>query len=696
MKETSGIETAHAKFNLGNIPPKGHEYVGKFSQGLWEDARKEKIDRLGMHKRWIEIHEKWRGKRKRKNFPIVGANYLFKTISGFCAMLTEKHPQAEIQSDTAPEEQTRALEKETEVWWNEYELQETLFASVQNMSVYGNTIEKAVFDIKKDIALIDLRDVFNFFPAPGYKLCNMDLPYCCDAYFMPEWEIRKKFNVPEKTIINHDANEELLGKDRETTRGGVETQTSGRHYQSNFVDAGGDVPLTDHALVIEMWIKDDRIRKEPIYQNVIVMDDFGREFETGEQEKVGTKETPVYPDEIRKIVFCNSGELVLDDSRNPNINWALIDIREETLLAEGIPVPVVDEAGQPLADETGQPAMEYQPVSEEDARQIAEDTLNETWLWGRFPFSVVGSLKDTTQWWAFSIIEQLEELQGKAEGLLTKYFAYFDRVMFPIFILPQGCGVEKSEITNAPGLILEPTLSHAPHLRYVPPPNPPTGLLDLLEFVLFQMDVVSQTPEVTEGRRPKGISAASAIIALQEKAATLFNPQVEAVDNIIRNRGRMFGSFVQNFGTKEKPLKVDEEMVQFLGIDLQGAFKYTVESGSSAPITKAGRRQMYVELFGMKAMDLESLLKILEVPQYQKVVERLAEQHTLPQAIDVLIQAGLPEEEAQKIYMYLMQDQGGTGRAEGQPKAPQTSETPEQQGYSEPMKAAMQRRNAMA
>lgn len=692
MQETSGIEISHNKFNLGNIPEEGHEYAGKFFNKLWEDARREKIDRLGMHTRWLELHKQWRGKRKKKTFPVVGANYLFKTISGFCAMLTEKHPQAEIQSDDAPEDQKKALEQETSEWWKEMELQNVLYASVQNMSVYGTTVEKGVFDLKEDTAKIDLRDPFNFFPAPGYTLCSLDIPYCCDAYFLPIWEIRQSFDIPENIQITADATEQLLGKERETIRGGKSTTTStGTHLPSKYADTGSGVrdssrPLSDQALVVELWIRDDSVVDEPVFEDVEIPDNLGRPAMV-EQQQVGTTQQPVYPDGIRKVVITNHGDLVLDDTPNPNINWALIDVRTEMLLAQGKPEYTINETGEIAIDANGQPLIQYRPVEKTEARQLAENTLNKTWLWGRFPFSVVGSQKDTTQWWAFSILEQLEELQGKAESLLTKYFAYYDRVMFPILILPDGCGVDKSEVTNAPGLILTPTLSHAAQLRYVPPPSPPTGLLELLEFVLFQMDVISQTPEVTEGRRPKGISAASAIIALQDKAATLFQPQVVSVDEIIRNRGRMFASFVQNFGTKEKPIKVDDEMVRFLGINLQGVFKYVVESGSSAPITKAGRRQQYIELFQIQAMDLETLLKMLEIPRYEQVVERLAEQNSLPQAIDILIQAGLPEDEAKQLYMHLMQPQGGTGRKpEGQQPAG---------GYSEGMTAAQKQRGEL-
>jgi hypothetical protein len=87
-----------------------------------------------------------------------------------------------------------------------------------------------------------------------------------------------------------------------------------------------------------------------------------------------------------------------------------------------------------------------------------------------------------------------------------------------------------------------------------------------------------------------------------------------------------------------------------------------VESGSSAPITKAGRREQYVQLFQLGAMDLESLLQMLEIPKYGQIVERLTEQNTLMGAIDILVQAGLPQDYAVQLYTYLQQSQGGTGR----------------------------------
>jgi hypothetical protein len=682
MQETSQTEKIIAKFNYGNLPRPGDPHGGRYWNKLWNDAKREKIFRLDMHNRWVELHKKYRGKKQDRTgrYPIVGANYLFKTIQGFCAMLTEKYPKAEVKTDDeAPELQIKALDRDIQKWWVEKELQNMLYASVQNMQIYGTTIEKFKFDTEENTSKIVLRDPFNFFPAPGYKLNNLKIPYVCDAYFLEAWEIRDNFGVPEDINIPADANEQLFGTSRETTWGGSKGTASltAGNLPSNYADVPGSSgsSLANKTLVIEIWIRDKSVEEVPIYNDIQqqpgdpVIDDLSSSSSLDVQVMVNTTVRPRYPGGIRKVTFCpgmvtsfNYG--VLDDTRNPNVNWELIDFRKMRLLQEGVPVPAVDQiTGQPLIDpNTGQPLMTMMPVDEETAYKMAHSTLHKTYLYNNFPYSATSSLVDTTQWWGFSGIEQLEEMQGKAELLLTKYCAYFDRAMFPILLNPSESGVDNSQITNAPGLVLNPTMITAPHFRYVEVPSPPIGILDLLQFILFQMDIASGTPEVTEGRRPKGISAASAIIALQDKAASLFQPQIRAVDELIRNRGRAHISMVQNFGTESKPIKVDAEFVQFLGIDLQGAFEYMVESGSSAPITKAGRRTQYIELFKLEAMDIESLLEMLEIPKYQRVVERLAEQNTLAGAIEILIQAGLAEEEALQLYQYLMQSQGGTGR----------------------------------
>lgn len=699
MVKTTGQDELLDDLNVGNLPPKGDKRCGEFFNKLWEEARDEKIVRLDLHQRWLEIHQKFRGVREKNlTFPKVGANYLFKIVQSFCAILTEKYPQAEVQpSEEIPDEQIKALNAETTQWWIEDELQNLLYATAQNMLLNGTTIEKFVFDSRANTSKVILRDPFNFFPAPGYRLCTLDIPYCCDAYFLEPWEVRSQFNIPDDVKIPMDADEHLFGLERETVTGWKPKDTGTHNLPSNYsiiTNDRGTGPSIDKTLVVEVWCRDystEVIKIEGQIQAVDntgnpVADDQGRPImTTGVVEEI---ERPVYPGSIRKVTICpslmkihNNG--ILDDAKNPNVNWGLVEARKDYLMTVGLPAPAIDEMGNPVVDpQTGQPVVQPVPVPEEEAHELALDTVRSTWLFDRYPFSAVPSMIDTTQWWGFSILEQLEALQGKQEAILTKYFAYIDRIMFPMLIIPVNSGIKNSQVTNAPGLVLNPTVESAKYIRYVLPPPPPQGLLEMLQFLLYQMDIISMSPEVTEGRKPKGVSAASAIIALQDKASTLFQPNIWKIDEIVRNRGNAHVSMVLNFGTKEKPIKVDREFVKFVGTDIVGRFKFYVESGSSAPITKQGRRQQYVELFRLGALTVRPLLEMLEVPD--KVIEMVLEEKSVPGAIQLLVSAGLAPEMAQQIYKVVMQNPGmgaeqgpngnpGEGMQTNQPTGPNTN-----------------------
>jgi len=707
--ETTAETSLLKKFNPGNLPPAGSEWCGKYFNKLWEDARKEKIGRLLMHQRFIELHAAYRGKKQRKKYPRVGANFLFKMIESYSATLTEKVPISDISADDADDPRiVKAMAHECEEWWKasnsvnfKDNKQTLLHASVQNMGIYGTTIEKGFWDIKKDDVGVDLKDAFNIFPAPGYVMCDTDLPYMCDVDFLEEWEIRNKFGVPDEIEIPSDASEQLAGTIRETTRGGRDQMVHTRNYPSNYADTTQSPvaeSLQDKTLVVEIWVRDNSVTEEPIIENVPILDDLGRDtgytedFDTGEVRTI-----PNYIDGIRKVTICpallNNPKVrgMLDDIPNPNINWELLEVRANMLTARGIPQPAVDQAGNPVVGPDGTPQMQFIQIPEEQAREMIYERARICYpLWGQFPYTVTPSRVDSSQWWGFSIIEQLEEQQGKAEQMLTKYFTALERAMFPIFINPQGSGVEDSEITNDPGLVLRPIASMANSLGYVEAPQPPREYLDAIEFLMRLMDIIGMHPDVSEGRRPTGISAAAAIIALQDKASTLFAPQVRQIDHIVNNRGRFYLHFKMNFDTTPRQVKIDDEFIPFRGVDVFSNFKYNVESGSSAPITKAGRRQQFVELFKLNAMDVQSLLENLEIPNVSLIMERLAEQNSVMGALKVLVQAGLPQEVIPQIMMLIQGDQnkpnpqGGTTMPTAEDKAAPAG------GYSEGINAAKQ------
>ena len=700
--ETYTEKSTLDKYNPGNLPEAGSEYVGKYFNKCWEAARKEKIGRLGLHKRWIDLHAAIRGKKQPKKYPRVGVNHLFKIIEAYCATLTEKVPIAEFILDNADDEVlSKCLDNESQDWWVNTDQQELLFASTKNMQQYGTTVEKGIFNQETDEPEILMRDPFNIFPEPGYVMCDMDIPKLYDIDLLEPWEIRAKYGIPDEIIIPSDAEEQLVGSVRETTRGGKSDKDMNNHYTSNYASVDGTTvneSVKGKTLVVEIWVQDKSTRIEPIIEQQEITDDMGRGLGQYQEVETGQRELPNYIDGIRHIVICpamlNNPQIkgVLSDESNPTINWNLLQTRIDDLVSSGRQIPVVDDMGQPAIGPDQQPIMQVIPVSLEEATsEIYERAKICFPYWGKFPYSVVPSRIDTSQWWGFSIIEQLEESQGKIELMLTKYLTALEHQMFPILLNPQGSGVKNSEITNEPGRVLNPMAATVQFFKYLERPSTPNEYLEAVQFLMYEQDVISMTPEVSEGRRPKGVSAASAIIALQDKAATLANPQIRQVDTIVRNRGRLWAHLKMNFDTTQKQIRIENQAVEFKGIDIFTKFNFIVESGSSAPITKAGRRQQFVELRKIGDIDRLSLLEMLEIPNAKLINERLVQEQSVPGALKILIDAGLPLPIAQQVNMivqqeqFRMQNQGGTGtRSE---KTPEQA-APKAGGYSEGMTSA--------
>ena len=184
---------------------------------------------------------------------------------------------------------------------------------------------------------------------------------------------------------------------------------------------------------------------------------------------------------------------------------------------------------------------------------------------------------------------------------------------------------------------------------------------------------------------PKGVIAASAIVALQERNAVLIQEKITSADSLVENRGKWNIAMAQNFGPKET-IEVDGESVPIRGMDLAGRkFNFVVESGSTMPRTSLQLEEQSKDLYDKGAIDRQALLEALNYPNWKKIIERSSEGQ-VDQALQILIAAGLEEETAYALRAYVMEQNQGPGGSKtkgaggtkeaGAPKSTQTAKAP--------------------
>jgi hypothetical protein len=506
-----------------------------------------------------------------------------------------------------------------------------------NQEIYGITVEKAVYNAETGMPRPVILDPFAYLPAPGNWRNLNDAPYHIHIYTMPTCVAEEQFGV--KDISDDQEIRQVLGEDREESALAVPTHTVGAS-ESIAPVAAGHVPTEpkprdsyykgDRCLIAEIWIRDfTKIKKTRQIESF--------DPETGEpvvMEQV--EEVPKYPGNIRVVSITNSGRIVLDDIPNPNINWVL-------------------------------PA----------------DIVSKTYLYSRFPFYKANSYEDTASLWGFSMAEMVADINLAIDDLWSMIMSYLKMTLHPPLILPKDCNVPLSKIRYVPRLVIQPASSNTANaIRWLNMPNPPSWLFQALDTLLAFFDRISQVEDADRGQAPGQVIAASAISMLQERGAVLVRAKIRAVDRLVRERGRCFISFFQNFSAEPEVVVVGDERYEVSGLQLsQYAFDYLVESGSTVAKTEAQEQQQAIDLFGAGAIDRRALLEKLKFDKWKEVIERMGETQ-LDEALNILIQAGLPEEYAMQLRQMLMQPQGGPGDSRqnsttpGQPGAPAKPGTP--------------------
>lgn len=611
------------------LPPEGSKELGKFLYNKFCICKNEK-DRLGLHSKWIRNYELKRGKHFKttnSKWPLVPINIFYIVVSRTKAHLTDSKPRFEIVAhDENAQEQVPLMNAAASNWWKRTMQLKKHADSIDNGETYGSTIEKMVFNPileggKGDVETVVV-DPFKVFPWPGVRDIQK-MPYFFEIDILELEEIHRMW--PEsKGVIKADqqfSTNTLIGKERELVKAGtVAGHRAQDNLPSNYAPSSGTTSELSigRAMVIEVWIKDFTMIDEEIEQPVTMVDNnefsetYGQEIETGEVEMVKTgRQLPKYPGFIRVVHFANEGNVVLDDVPNPSINPTL-----------------------------------------------PPEQVENTYLYDKIPYNKTDSNTDTSNFWSYSVIEQIEILGKEINKKISQVAAYIDKTVRPTLIMPATAGIEDHMISNLPGQKWRP-INHivSQYIRYMDVPSLPRDFYVYIELLLRLVDNITGIQDVTEGRKPKGISAASAIIALQEKAQTMFREKIRNYDLALEEKGRMWISLMQNWYTEERKARLSGKALEtigqfgdFRGTEMQGEFTFEVVPGSTLPKSLFVRLEQSVQLFQSGAIDQKALLEAFDWPNADEVIRRMS-LGQLGVLLERLQLAGMDEETLQAVQM---------------------------------------------
>lgn len=319
------------------------------------------------------------------------------------------------------------------------------------------------------------------------------------------------------------------------------------------------------------------------------------------------------PGGIRCITVTNEGRIVLADKPNPLINWNL----------------------QPEQYKTG-------------------------YLYKRLPFFKANSYADTSSIWGFSALDQTYDLVVKVEELISMAIAYHMRSAYGVMLVAKRSGIKRSQLSNKPGLVLFPD-SDVDQIKFLQLPSLPASYFTLVDTLIELHDRVYAVQDADRGQAPSGVVAASAIVALQEKNAVLIQEKIDSVEKLVEHRGNCAIALWQQHGHMPESVTVEGETFTVKGTDFAGTeLNYLVQSGSLMTKTRIDKQEQSAELYKEGAIDAEALLTDLDYQGKDDVLERM-NQGQYDIAVSVLVQAGVPEEQALAMIEDIVAEPGVAG-----------------------------------
>ncbi|MFP5258406.1 MAG: hypothetical protein ACLGQH_05215 [Acidobacteriota bacterium] len=296
-----------------------------------------------------------------------------------------------------------------------------------------------------------------------------------------------------------------------------------------------------------------------------------------------TEDGPLYPGFIRCVTVAGPGTLVLSDRPNPSINPDL-------------------------------------PPAEAMA----------SYLYDRFPFALANSLTDPASLWGASDFEQLSELQLEINKCLSQLTYHKDRCARPKIINPRDSGVANAAFTNRQGIVNPTSMAAAQGIRYLEFANNTKDIESVLAIyreLFSQISGIGELERATASDRP--VVAYKAIAALIEQAATLLRGKIRNYSKLVRERGRMFLSHMQNWYTEERWISFAEggsvSVEPIYGKNCRVPARLTVVSGSTMPVSRVQQREEALALYEMGAIDRQDLLEKLDWNSRAAVLARMEE-----------------------------------------------------------------------
>lgn len=249
----------------------------------------------------------------------------------------------------------------------------------------------------------------------------------------------------------------------------------------------------------------------------------------------------------------------------------------------------------------------------------------DTWPYDNtdFPFAKIDHIP-TGRFYAESTITDVIPLQRELNRTRSQIVEAKNRMAKPQLVAPKG-SIDVNKVTSEPGLVILYTPGFSP-----PTPIPLSPLPNYIadELQRIEQDINEQTAayEITRGKTPPGVQAASAIAYLQEENDSKFAHTIASIEEATEKVGQQVLGYVAQYWDVERKINVlgdnnTYEAYMYSKSSIKDNTDLRVEAGSATPRSRAAKQAFIMEIGDKGWITPDRALRYLDMVETGRLYE---------------------------------------------------------------------------
>ena len=286
---------------------------------------------------------------------------------------------------------------------------------------------------------------------------------------------------------------------------------------------------------------------------------------------------------------------------------------------------------------------------------------------GKFPFVLMKNYDIPFEFWGVGEVEQIMSPQHYVNELTNQIIDNAKNTANMQWIIDKNSGIGQGKLTNRPGLVIRKTPGS--EVRRDTPPAMPNYVREQIEVLKKDIQDISGVFDSLKGEQQGSVTAASAILALQEASQARIRLKIKLMEASLSELAQIVYSRMQQFWKLDRWVRITDvegnPSFREIGTQvLQNDYDLKVMAGSTMPVNRNAMLDLMIRLAqtngedGLPLVDRKAVLEFLPTGDKKAITDRFAELQAQQQ------QQAQQQEQAQMQQMQMQKGELDRGVAE--------------------------------